>query len=213
MDVFSTMLLLMPTVAFRRATLRQLAASGFTNEYARIWQRTVALQAELSRTRPRYSFGVNRFLRFMEWDAALYRALQEHGVPHAQAGQLIEAINWQLFGAGTSNVFRLSRLRSATLSTRIRWVLDLMFAVLFTHPFRKQDLPAAKGIAFEVTHCPVADYFKQQGLPELTRYAACNLDHRMAQVWHTRLQRTHTIAEGSSSCDFRFHLNEEMRES
>ena len=103
-------------------------------------------------------------------------------------------------------LFLLSRLRSAKLRTRIQWVLDLIFAVLFTKPFRKQVVPSDSGIAFDVTVCPVAVYFQQQGVSELTRFAACNLDHRMAQNWGIKLERTRTIAEGSSYCDFRFKL-------
>lgn len=125
-------------------------------------------------------------------------------MPQEQASQLVEEINWEIFGAGTSNVFRLSRLRSARLLTRIQWVLDMMFFVLFTKPFQKQAVPADSDIAFNVTVCPVAVYFQQQGVPELTRYAACNLDHRMARDWGVKLERTRTIAEGSSDCDFRF---------
>ena len=206
MRILSSLLLLAPHLAFRRAAIKHLAASALANDAAHVWQRTLALQSELSETRPHHSLGVNHFLRFMEWDGALYRAVQEHGLTQEQASRLIEAINWEIFGAGTANVFLLSRLRSAKLRTRIQWVLDLIFAVLFTKPFRKQVVPSDNGIAFDVTVCPVAVYFQQQGVSELTRVAACNLDHRMAQSWGIKLERTRTIAEGNSYCDFRFKL-------
>lgn len=204
MNLFSPLLLFIPRVAFRFATTKCLAASSLANDATGVWQRTLALQAELRQQRPHHSPGVNHFIRFMEWDLAFYRALQERGLPHEQASRLIEAVNWEIFGAGTKNVFVLSRLRSAKLQTRIQWILDLMFAVLFTKPFRKQDVASDSGIAFDVTVCPVAAYFQQQGRPELTASAACNLDHRMAQTWGVKLERTRTIAEGHSHCDFRF---------
>lgn len=206
MRILSSLLLLAPHVAFRRAARKHLAAPSLANEQARVWQRTLALQAELRKQRPQHSLGVNHFLRFMEWDRALYCAVLEHGMMQEQALRLIEEINWEMFGAGTTNVFLLSRLRGAKLSTRIQWVLDLLFAVLFTKGFRKQDVPADSGIAFDVTVCPVAEYFKQQGVPELTRFAACNLDHRMAQVWGVQLERSQTIAAGDARCDFRFKI-------
>jgi hypothetical protein len=209
MNILSSLLILAPRVAFRRAALKHLAASSFANAHAKTWQRAVALQAELRQTRPSHSFGVNQFLLFMEWDAALYRAAQENGMAPAQASQLIEEINWEIFGAGTANVFLLSRLRSAKLQNRVQWVLDLMFAVLFTKPFRKQAVPSESGIAFDVLSCPVADYFRQQGLPELTRFAACNLDHRMARTWGVSLNRSQTIAAGDTRCDFRFKIDSE----
>ncbi len=43
------------------------------------------------------------------------------------------------------------------------------------------------------------------GTPELTRYAACNLDFRMARDWAIGFSRTQTIAGGATHCDFRFH--------
>ena len=103
-------------------------------------------------------------------------------------------------------MFLFSRLRSAKLQTRVQWISDLLFAVLFTKPFLKQDVSVNNAVAFDVTNCPVADYLKQQGVPELTRFAACNLDHRMAQNWGVKLERTRTIAEESSYCDFRFQI-------
>lgn len=206
MRIFSSLLLIMPRVAFRRAATRHIATSVLAEAEARVWQRTLALQAALRKQRPYHSLGVNHFLRFMEWDAALYRAVQEHGMTQEQACRLIEEINWEMFGAGTANVFTLSRLRSAKLQARIQWVLDLMFSVLFTKPFRKQSVSSDSGIAFDVVFCPVAVYFQQQGVPELTRYAACQLDHRMAQQWGVQLERSQTIAVGDARCDFRFKI-------
>ncbi|MBL8207664.1 MAG: L-2-amino-thiazoline-4-carboxylic acid hydrolase [Blastocatellia bacterium] len=164
------------------------------------------LQSKLRNTRPHHSFGVDHFLRFMEWDNALYCAMQEHGMLQEQAQQLIEDINWEIFGAGTSIGFKFTRLRSGRLQTRVQTVLDLMFAVLFTKPFRKHHVESKDGIAFDVVACPIAEYFRQQGLPELTRFAACNLDHRMAQVWGVKLERSQTLAAGDARCDFRFKI-------
>ncbi len=206
MSILSPLLLLLPRIAFRRAVSKLLATSILANKRKQIWQRTVLFQSELRNTRPHHSFGVNLFLRYMEWDNALYRALREHGMAQEEASQLIEEINWEVFGAGTMASFMLSRLRSKQLQTRIQWVLDLMFFALFTKPFRKQEMPADNGIAFDVVCCPVADYFRQQGIPELTRYAACNLDLRMARIWGVKLAREKTIADGDAHCDFRFKI-------
>ncbi len=127
-------------------------------------------------------------------------------MPPEQAHQLIEEINWEVFGSGIGASFALSRLRSARRQTRVQWILDLLFFTLFTQPFRKQAVPSDNGIAFDVVRCPVAEYFQQQGIPELTRAAACNLDHRMAQTWGVVLERSQTIAAGDARCDFRFKI-------
>lgn len=206
MPSLSSLLMLNPAIAFRRAALKQLAALGLAGDRAALWNRACSIQIELRKSRPRHSFGVDHFLRFMEWDNALYRALREHGLPPEQAQQLIEEINWEVFGSGIGASFAASRLRSARLQTRVQWILDVMFLVLFSKPFRKQAVPSDDGIAFDVIRCPIAEYFQQQGTPELTRVAACNLDHRMTKIWGVRLERTRTIAEGDSYCDFRFKI-------
>lgn len=206
MTILSSLLLLTPSIAFRRAAQKHLAAAALSNDSAQIWNRAKSIQAALQKTRPRHSFGVDRFLQFMQWDNALYRAMLEHRMPPEQAKQLIEEINWEVFGSGIGASFALSRLRSAKLQTRIQWILDLMFAMIFTNPFHKQAVPSDNGIAFDVVRCPVAEYFQQQGVPELTRAAACNLDYRMAQIWGVTLNRSQTIAAGDACCDFRFRI-------
>lgn len=54
-----------------------------------------------------------------------------------------------------------------------------------------------------------ADYFKGQGVPELTRYAACSADYYCAaREFGVDLVRTQTIADGAEYCDFRWKFPE-----
>ncbi len=191
-------------MVFRRAALRVLAPALPADAVDRVWARTRALQRELRKTRPRHSLGVNLVLRLFEWDRALYGALLESGVPADDAGRWIAEINWMILGPSTAINFGLSRLRSGDLRTRVQSGVDLLFAAVFTAPFRRVVHPAKDAVAFDVTRCPLAEYFAAQGTPELTRHAACSLDYRMAQQWGVTLQRTRTIAEGHPLCDFRF---------
>lgn len=191
-------------MVFRRSVLRVLAPALPAETVERVWARTRVLQRELRMTRPRHSLGVNLVLRLFEWDRALYGALLESGVPADDAGRWIGEINWAILGPSTALNFALSRLRSGDLRTRVQSVVDLLFAVVFTAPFRRIVHPAKEEVAFDVTRCPLAEYFAAQGTPELTRHAACSLDHRMAAQWGVTLQRTRTIADGHPSCDFRF---------
>jgi hypothetical protein len=191
-------------IVFRRCALRVLARELPPDAVRRIWAGTSELQLELRRTRPRHSLGVNLLLRYFEWDAALYGALQKAGVSSYDAGRMIEEINWMAVGPATGIGFSLSRLRSRHLHVRVKWIVDLMFAALFTAPFRRTTYTSKDEVAFDVTACPLAEYFKAQGVPELTRHAACSLDHRMARNWRVTLQRTQTIADDQPICDFRF---------
>lgn len=206
MNPLALLLVYLPHIAFRRAAQAQLrvclpAASAVT-----VWLRTLEIQGELHPTRVRHSPGVNLLLRYMQWDCALYRALQEHGIAAQQAGEWIEQINWQIFAPLSALAFKLSRLRSCRLQTRIQWLLDALFGLVFTRPFRRTTLPAVAGVAFDVQVCPLANYLREQGMPELTHFAACSLDFRMARDWGVTLQRRQTLASGAAYCDFRFSL-------
>jgi hypothetical protein len=171
---------------------------------AELWQTAQRIQKSIQHTRPPHTLGLGLIIRYMEWDVALYRAALEQGMLPAKAGQLIETINWQVFGPPIELGFNLSRLRSAKALVRARWLTDLMFAVMFTKPFARTVHPTSGAVAFDVTACPLANYFKSQGVPELTRHAACSLDHQMAAQWGLQLQRTQTIAQEHPLCDFRF---------
>lgn len=206
MSLLAALMFYFPSAAFRRAAGRRLAASLPPETAAAIWRRARALRADLRTRRPRHSPGVDLIVRYLEWDLALYRAAQEHGVPKARAAALIEEIGWDVFGPQIKTAFDLSRLRSSRLRTRVRWVLDAMFFLIFTSPFRRRVLPSSDGLAFDVVACPLAAYFKEQGVPELTRHAACRLDDRMATQWGIGFNRSQTIAEGAPLCDFRFTL-------
>ena len=204
MSLVPVLLFCAPSVAFRRSASQALAREMSPDQAARVWDATKSLQAELRKTRPRHSLGVNFLLRYFEWDCALFLAAKQAGLSAAIAGRLVEEINWGVFGPVTALSFSITRLRSGRLRTRVRWMMDLMFGVLFTSPFQRTKLPSSRDVAFNVTSCPLAQYFRDRGVPELTRYAACSLDHRMAADWGVRLERSQTIAEGHPLCDFRF---------
>jgi len=204
MNLSSPLLFLFPKIAFKRCASRVLARSFNTREAQRIWAAALELQPALAQKRPRGSFGLSLVLRYMEWDCALYRAARQCGMPEAQAQQMIAEVNWLAFAPMTVISHKLSRLRSADPLARAGWILDLMFLVLFTAPFQREKFPASDEIAFDVIACPLANYFSEQGIPELTSSAACSLDQRMASVWGVTLHREQTIAEGHPRCDFRF---------
>lgn len=197
---------LMPTLAFKRSAHAVLSERLSSRGADQLLKKTVNRQAELRKSRPHYSLGVNLLIKYMEWDAALYQAALDDGIAKEEAGKLIEAINWRIFEPSTKLTFQLSRLRSSKLLTRVQWITDLLFKTMFTAPFQYQNIPSQDQVAFDVTQCPLAKYFRDLGIPELTKYAACSLDHYMAAQWGMTLQRTTTIGEGAVLCDFRFRV-------
>jgi len=194
-----------PDTAIRRAARRRLQAH-FPDRVAEVWRSTRTWQSRLAPNRSRYSASVNLTMRYMEWSCALYRAVQEHGLGQTEAGSLVETIMSDVYQPVPAALFRLSRLRSANRETRIKWLLDMMTRYFFSPPFRYRHLASETGVAFDVTHCPHADYFKEQDVPELTPHASCNMDYCMAREWGIDLVRSQTIAGGAAYCDFRFKI-------
>jgi hypothetical protein len=68
-------------------------------------------------------------------------------------------------------------------------------------PLRKS--PAA--LDFNVTRCRYAEFYKELGLPELGALFHCGRDFAVAESFAgVKLERTQTIMQGASYCDFRF---------
>ena len=212
MNIGLILYLCAPNTAFKRAAIPQLKMR-FPEEWAQIWDSTQAWQSRLAPTRPRHSASVNIMMRQMEWNCALYRTLKDHGLSHGEAGQLVEAVGLDVYRPSPLALFKFSRLRSAKHDRRVKWVLGLLTRHFFSSPFIHRHLPLEPGevVAFDVTLCPLANYFKDQGVPELTPYAACNLDHAAARAFGVDLVRSQTIADGSEYCDFRWRFKASER--
>lgn len=207
MNIGFVLYLAAPNTAFKRAAIPHLKQQ-FPGEWAQIWRSTRDWQSRLAPGRPRHSAMVNILMRQMEWNCALYRALKDHGLSHDEAGALVETVGLDVYRPLPAAWFQLSRLRSAKHDTRVKWLFGLMTRYFFAPPFIHRHLPPKPGevVAFDVTLCPLADYFKDQGVPELTPYAACRLDLAAAHAYGVDLVRTQTIAEGAEHCDFRWKL-------
>ena len=70
-----------------------------------------------------------------------------------------------------------------------------------------QTLEASKErLSFNVTRCRYAEFYKDLGLAELGHLFHCNRDFAMAGGFNSKLklERTQTIMEGATHCDFRF---------
>ena len=123
----------------------------------------------------------------------------------AEAGALVEMVMTDAYQPVPVTMFKLSRLRSAKRETRVKWILSMISRYFFTSPFiHRYHFPWETCVSWDVTLCPFADYFKDQGVPELTQHAACNVDHCAARVLGVDLVRTQTIADGAEYCDFRW---------
>ncbi len=200
-------LLAFPRLAYRRSMKRVLGKSIDRAALVQIWTAAKFQQQELKPLRPRHSFGVNFILPYFEWSIALYRSLIDAGHSHEEAGQWVEEVNWDALGPAICSAYPLSRIHSKNPQARLGWVNRFLFQFVFTAPYEYKIIPNTNDLHFDVTVCPFAQYFADRGIPELTAFAACNLDHRMADKWGVKLERTETLAEQKPRCDFRFSID------
>jgi hypothetical protein len=59
-------------------------------------------------------------------------------------------------------------------------------------------------IVFDVTSCQYAQFFQELGEPDLGFLLVCSADQPIAEEFGVRLERSHTIMQGASRCDFRY---------
>jgi len=194
----------LPDANFRRAATHRLRMH-FPDKSQQVWRSTRNWQSQLAPSRPHYGFSLNLLMRYYEWNLSLYRGLREHGMSPVEAGEFVETVGADYYQPVAAAMFKLSRLRSARRATRVKWMFGIMTRYFFTPPFVHRHLPSDTGVAFDVTVCPAAEYFKDQGAPpEVTAHCACNLDYCMARELGIELARSQTIANGAEYCDFRW---------
>ncbi len=194
-----------PDANFRRAASHHLRVR-FSDRSEEVWGAACNRQSQLSLSRPKFGFSLNILMQYMEWSIALYRAVLDAGMSRLEACEFVERVAVEYYQPVPDAMFKLSRLRSSDKEARVRWLFDMMTRYFFSPPFVHRHLPSETGVAFDVTVCPIADYFKEREVPELTAYAACNPDSCMERAFGIDLVRTQTIAKGAEYCDFRWHF-------
>ena len=195
-----------PDANFRRAATHCLQGR-FPDKSAQVWRSTCDWQSRLAPSRPRYGVSLNLMMRYLEWNLSLYRALRDHGISDPEASEFVETVAVEYYEPMPAAMFKFSRLRSAKRQTRIKWIFRLITRYFFTPPFVHKHLPSDTGVAFDVTVCPMADYFKEQGVPPtVIAHLVCNLDYCIAREFGIELHRSQTIANDAEYCDFRWEF-------
>ena len=141
---------------------------------------------------------------------SFFEELLATGTERGYAIELVAEATWQVYQmwAGlTSTLGRLARGKTALAFAAISKG-DRTGAVHLRFPFnapgyRIETVPADRGIAFDVVHCPVASYFRDRGAVDLCLASWCNLDYALSELTHQDLVRTKTLVQGADRCDFR----------
>jgi ubiquinone biosynthesis protein len=138
----------------------------------------------------------------------LYRALLGRGIAEAEARSLTAGVTSRVYEKMAALPTALSRVGARSPHDRVKRATDLFRRFPFSAP--SYDMVDVEGgsdvVAFDVRRCPVAEHFRAQGLGELCVESWCNLDFPLAEKWGARLERSQTIAGGSTHCDFRWRV-------
>jgi ubiquinone biosynthesis protein len=196
-------LLLTPTA---RRTLRRHLPPG---EVERALQATWCIYDQLAPNIPEeVTWGGRLMVRLAACAVSLHRALLQLNVPGEDAAQLVSAAAWQVYAKMAVAPRVLARLATRDPFRRLKVATDLFRWFPFGPPaYRMQDVAAEAGVvAFDVLRCPVAEFFRREGQPELCVRTFCDLDFPLARVWGGTLERSSTIAAGAERCAFRWRV-------
>jgi hypothetical protein len=139
---------------------------------------------------------------------ALYRALKREGKPVAEIGDLFYEIaqaqvnrfpQWlrHLIGRFYLSRWNFKRLQGkAAVSQQRQYPGDFVIELVPAN-----NSHTLQGINY--LECGVVKFFAQQGAAELTPHM-CRIDYLLFPAMGIQLNRTGTIAQGCTHCDFRF---------
>jgi hypothetical protein len=171
------------------------------------WQRYDELSVSLP---PQPTRGSRMNLRLAALTDAMLGVLVDAGVERQYAVELIADTSWKIYEVW-------GRLGAIAALLRPSGDETLAFArtysdgsVRLTFPFeapgyvvRPAEPSCDSEVAFDVVHCPVAEYFRARGEVDLCRAAWCDLDYPLADLRGCTLKRSTTLVEGADRCDFR----------
>jgi len=151
------------------------------------------------------TFGSRMNVALAAATVAAHRALREAEIPAPEAGDLIKEIAWRVYRTWARLPGAIARLVTRHPVKRLSVATGLFRRFPFNPPgYRMEDVPEAGAVGFDVYRCPVADYFRAQGLGELCVRTWCALDAPLAGMWGGALERQGTLAGGAARCDFRW---------
>jgi ubiquinone biosynthesis protein len=187
----------------RQSLLVRVEPADADRILADAWREYDALEADLPREP---TIGARLLLQSAAFAIALHRALVDAGEHENEATQRVADAMWASFQ--TSNlpgdlIANVSTRDPLTRARRANAVFEKLFLSPPAYQF-EEVLAAPDEVAKDVVRCPLADYFRAQGMEDLCTAAFCDLDFLMADKWGVALTRTGTLAQGSDRCDFRW---------
>jgi hypothetical protein len=173
------------------------------------WQRYKKLELEVPKM-PTLGGSVTVHLAAMS--TAFYQELIIRGQSEEAATQLFYNIAWKVYEKMGKLSWWLAGGNNHTAYSRLLKTTKLFRAFPFNSPsYEWKDVQAQSNVvAFDCVRCPVAEYFKSKDLSRFCTKTWCTLDYPLAELWHSKLERTGSIAGGADKCDFRWIVNDKI---
>jgi ubiquinone biosynthesis protein len=138
---------------------------------------------------------------------AFFRALVAAGIERDYAIELVSDAAWKVYEKWGALARLIARGLARDALARLRWCVNLFLRFPFNGPgYIYERPPTPDAVDVTIRRCPVAEYLRAKGAPDLCVGSWCNLDYGLAEMWGGRLQRTGTLAGGQDHCDFRFSV-------
>ncbi len=149
--------------------------------------------------------GARLNVRLAALTLAVYRAVRAEGVSADDTRRGVTGAVWRVSRWWGVLPDTIARTVTRDSLRRLRICTDLFRRFPFNPPgYIMEDLPDVKSVAFDVRRCSVAEYFLREGEGAVCQEAWCDQDFPLARMWDGRLDRTMTIAEGCTHCNFRW---------
>jgi ubiquinone biosynthesis protein len=191
----------------RPKSRRRLSRAETKRIIGRLWAHFDALAPRLP-WEP--TFGARMNVGLAAVTVAGHRALTESGIDPQEASEVLAEMAWRVYRTWGLVPAVIARLFTPDPLRRLRICTDLFRRFPFNPPgYRMEDVPAEGAVVFAVRRCPVADYFRSQGLSTLCVQTWCALDEPLARMWGGALERKGTLAGGAAQCDFRWVATKE----
>lgn len=152
------------------------------------------------------TLGGSLMVHLAAMSTAFYRELRERGLSENNATQTFFNIAWKVYKKMGTFTWHIAGIYSRNDHKRLLYATKLFRKFPFNSPsYQWEDIPSKNNIVgFNCIKCPVAEYFKSQGLSKFCASTWCALDYPLAELWNARLERNGSIAGGAPICDFRW---------
>lgn len=168
-------------------------------------KRYKALKTELPKMPTR---GGSIMVNLAAMSVAFYHELKVRIPDEEVVTKTFYVIAWNIYTKMGSLTWKIAGLTTHDDYKRLLTATKIFRSFPFNSPsYQWEDLPNSNStVAFNCLKCPVAEYFKSKDLSEFCVATWCALDYPLANMWHSTLERTGSIAGGASMCDFRWKL-------